>query len=128
MGASILDKVYLSKDGGVTWTISKLTSSLGVFGDPCLVSNTKGHYYYLHLSNPSGRGWSDDSILDRIVCQRSKNGKKWSDGASIGLNGSKDQDKEWAVTNPKTKEIYVTWTQFDGYDSKQEGDSTVILF
>lgn len=128
MGAAILDKVYRSKDGGNTWTISKLTSSMGVFGDPCLVTNSKGHYYYFHLSNPSGLGWADESLLDRIVCQRSKNGKKWSDGAGIGLNGSKDQDKEWAVTNPETHEIYVTWTQFDSYDSKQEGDSTVILF
>ncbi len=49
-------------------------------------------------------------------------------GVGIGLNGSKDQDKEWAVTNPKNQDIYVTWTQFDKYDSSEEGDSTVILF
>ncbi|MFK7757010.1 MAG: sialidase family protein [Flavobacteriales bacterium] len=128
MGAAILDKVYRSTDGGATWNVSRLTSSLGVFGDPCLVTNKKGHYYYFHLSNPSGLGWADESLLDRIVCQRSNNGKKWSDGAGIGLNGSKDQDKEWAVTNPKTNEVYVAWTQFDSYNSKQEGDSTVILF
>jgi hypothetical protein len=128
MAAAILDKVYTSDDGGYTWRIENLESSMGVFGDPCLVANAKGHFYYLHLSNPSGLGWSDESLLDRIVCQRSKNMKKWSDGAGIGLNGSKDQDKEWAVTNPKNQDIYVTWTQFDKYDSSAEGDSTVILF
>jgi len=128
LGAAILDKIYLSKDSGKTWKVSTLESSMGVYGDPCLVSDTKGKYYYLHLSNPSGKGWSDESILDRIVCQYSKNGKKWTDGAGIGLNGEKDQDKEWAVVNPQNKEIYVTWTQFDKYNSKEEGDSTVILF
>ncbi len=128
MAAVILDKVYTSNDGGYTWEKENLESSMGVFGDPCLVANSKGDFYYLHLSNPSGLGWSDDGILDRIVCQRSKNMKKWSDGAGIGLNGSKDQDKEWAVTNPENDDIYVTWTQFDKYDSSAEGDSTVILF
>jgi len=128
LGGAILDKVYLSSDSGRTWTVKKLSSSMGVFGDPCIVSDQKGKYYYFHLSNPSGKGWSDDSILDRIVCQYSKNGKKWTDGSGIGQNGSKDQDKEWAVVNPETREIYVTWTQFDKYNSKEVGDSTVILF
>ncbi len=128
MGAAILDKVYRSTDGGETWKVDRLRSSMGVFGDPCLVANSKGHFYYLHLSDPKGMGWADEGLLDRIVCQRSKNGKKWNDGVGVGLNGTKDQDKEWAVTNPSTNEIYVTWTQFDKYNSSQEGDSTIILF
>ena len=128
LGGAILDKIYLSEDSGKTWSISKLTSSMGVFGDPCIVADRKGHYYFLHLSNPSGKGWNDESLLDRIVCQYSRNGKKWNDGSGIGLNGSKDQDKEWAVVNPESREIYVTWTQFDKYDSKELGDSSVILF
>ncbi|NNE56177.1 MAG: exo-alpha-sialidase [Flavobacteriales bacterium] len=129
VGGAILDKVYLSSDGGQTWEIKTLEASAGVFGDPCIVSNVKGDFYYLHLSDPSGRGWSDDTILDRIVCQRSRNGgKKWSKGGDIGKNHPKDQDKEWAVTHPESCEIYTSWTQFDKYDSPDPMDSTIILF
>ena len=129
VAGAILDKVYTSSDGGKTWKTGKLKSKYGVFGDPCVVSDYKGRFYYLHLSDPSGKGWSDDSLLDRIVCQYSdNNGKTWSSGSSIGHNGSKDQDKEWAAINPKNNHIYATWTQFDLYNSKEESDSTLILF
>jgi len=128
LAGAILNKVYTSKDGGETWHIDKLTSELGVFGDPCVIANRKGHYYYFHLSDPAGKGWSDPSLLDRIVAQKSKNGKKWTDGTGVGLNGAKDQDKEWAVCDPITDEVYVTWTQFDKYKSFAWGDSSVILF
>ncbi len=128
VAGAILDKVYTSKDGGVTWTKERLKSDLGVYGDPCVINGKGNQFYYFHLSDPAGKGWADQSLLDRIVCQRSKNMKKWSSGTSIGLNGTKDQDKEWAVFNPYTNEVLVTWTQFDKYASKKAGDSTVILF
>ena len=32
-------------------------------------------------------------------------------------NGTKVQDKHWIVIDPQTDEIYMTWTQFDAYDS-----------
>ncbi|MGB1031403.1 MAG: sialidase family protein [Flavobacteriales bacterium] len=80
-------------------------------------------------SDPDKAGWSSDRLLDRIVCQYSKNnGSTWSKGGGIGLNGSKDQDKEWACVSNDGKMIYSTWTQFDKYASTQEGDSTLILF
>lgn len=129
VGGAILDKVYTSLDGGLTWDIDKLESRYGVFGDPALVANVKGDIYYLHLSDPSGLGWMHPSLLDRIVCQRSRDkGDNWSEGASIGLNGDKDQDKQWAVCSPFNCEIYTTWTQFDKYDSRAPLDSSLILF
>ena len=128
VAGAILDKVYVSEDGGENWTNEQLTSRYGVYGDPCLIANNKGEFFYLHLSDPSGRGWASDELLDRIVCQRSKDGHKWTKGGSIGLNGSKDQDKEWAAVHPSKRKIYTTWTQFDKYDSRQPEDSTLILF
>ena len=129
VAGAILDKVYSSKDCGKTWETARLESSHGVYGDPCIVADQDGGFYYLHLSDPSGKGWMDSSLLDRIVCQYSKNkGKTWTDGQGIGLNGEKDQDKEWAAINRQNGSIYVTWTQFDLYNSKADQDSTVILF
>lgn len=129
VAGAILDRVYTSVDSGKTWQAEQLTSPLGVFGDPTLIAGPKGDFYYFHLSDPSGKGWSDESLLDRIVCQYSSdNGANWSDGAGIGLNGTADQDKQWSIVGPKGKHVYTTWTQFDKYNSKQEGDSTLILF
>lgn len=129
VAGSILDKVYTSADSGRTWTIDRLKSPLGVFGDPCIVASPKGGFFYFHLSNPDGEGWASDALLDRIVCQYSKNnGKSWSKGAGIGLDEGKDQDKEWAATSLDGKCVYATWTQFDAYDSKNAEDSTLILF
>jgi hypothetical protein len=129
VGGAILDKVYVSLDGGLTWDVDKLESKYGVYGDPCVVANNKGDFYYLHLSDPTGLNWASEEWLDRIVCQRSKDkGYKWSDGSSIGYNGSKDQDKEWAICSVSSKRVYATWTQFDKYDSKEAGDSSNVMF
>lgn len=128
VAGSILDNVYRSEDGGVTWAKDKLTSPLGVFGDPCVVASNTGDFYFLHLSDPEGKGWQSDDLLDRIVCQRSKNGgKSWSRGGGMGLTPPKDQDKEWAAVSPDGSRIHACWTQFDKYGSQVPGDSTVIL-
>ncbi|MEO0896921.1 MAG: sialidase family protein [Bacteroidota bacterium] len=128
VGGAVLDKVYVSEDGGNTWKMSRIKSSYGVFGDPCLVSDRKGNLYYFHLANPKNPE-RKDSWLDRIVCQVSKDGgKTWSDGSYMGLLPPKDQDKEWAVAHPKKNRIYASWTQFDKYDSKESQDVTNILF
>ncbi len=129
VGGAILDKVYVSLDGGLTWDVDKLESKYGVYGDPCVVANNKGDFYYLHLSDPTGLNWASEEWLDRIVCQRSRDkGDNWSDGSSIGYNGAKDQDKEWAACSLNSKRVYATWTQFDKYDSRQAGDSSNVMF
>ena len=129
VGSAILDKVYVTKDGGKTWSKSRLTSSMGVWGDPVVISDRKGDFYYFHLSDPTGKNWKSEEILDRIVCQKSSDqGESWSDGASIGYNHPKDQDKEWAVADPNSGSIYASWTQFDDYGSKDSTCYSNILF
>ena len=119
VAGAVLNDVCYSKDGGKSWKCQKLTSQFGVWGDPCILADSTGTFYYLHLSDPTGRNWKSKEILDRIVCQRSDNGgKTWSSGSSIGLNFDKDQDKEWGVVDPNNGNVYVTWTQFDKYGSK----------
>jgi len=127
VAGSVLDNVYLSTDTGATWMKKKLYSDLGVYGDPVIVSNPKKQFfYYLHLSNPQNKAWGDDSFLDRIVIQHSKDGLNWSSGSGIGYHPTKDQDKHWAAHNGK--KMICTWTQFDKYESTTPGDSTNILF
>ena len=60
----IIDFYYYSFDGGFTWTEGRLTSTLGVWGDPCVIFDAEGNLYYSHLSNPQ-----DGDFIDRIVVQ-----------------------------------------------------------
>lgn len=120
-----LNNVYYSTDGGLTWNANILTEpTYSVWGDPIITVDTNGHFYYSHLSNPPSGSW-----IDRIVFQKSTDGgASWSTGTFTGLNGTKDQDKEGVVVNPFNNEIYVTWTQFDDYNSSNTLDSSLILF
>jgi len=120
------NKLYTSSNGGLNWTIGTITSSLTVWGDPCIIADTNGHFYYFHLVNGA-------SFIDRMGCQKSTNaGATWSNGAFFQFNPPKQQDKEWAIVDftggPRGNWIYVTWTEFDDYGSPSTNDSSRILF
>ncbi|HEY6907139.1 MAG TPA: hypothetical protein VI230_06690, partial [Ignavibacteriaceae bacterium] len=124
-GANI-SYAYYSTNGGYNWNQLNLSSSLGVWGDPCVVFDGNGNLYYGHLSIASY--W-----IDRIVVQRSTDhGATFNDGAGIGFNNPKNQDKEWIavdMTNsPYSGNVYVTWTEFDNYGSSSSSDSSRIRF
>ncbi|MDZ7290704.1 MAG: T9SS type A sorting domain-containing protein [candidate division KSB1 bacterium] len=126
-GANI-DFYYFSTDGGSTWNEGRLSSSLGVAGDPCVAFDAAGNLYYAHLSRPASGSW-----LDRIVVQKSTNGGvSWNDGTGAGLNPPKHQDKEWLIADhtnsPFRNHLYMAWTEFDKYGSTNPKDSTRILF
>ena len=63
-----------------------------------------------------------------MVCQRSKKlkGKFKHQGHTIA-NG-KFHDKEWVALNPTNNNLYMTWTQFDAYDSDDPKDFSHIVF
>lgn len=121
---TVLNDYYYSTDGGNNWTSKRLKSKYGVWGDPVLLFDTTGRVYYFHLANYKKGTW-----IDRIVCQSAKTvDEKFNKGTFPKPNGTKAQDKHWTVLNPKTNEIYMTWTQFDKYASADPRDSSVILF
>ncbi len=125
VAGAIINKYYASNDGGLSWSEGELTSPYGVWGDPCLIVDSNDDFYYFHLSSPSGFG----SWIDRIVCQKSTDlGQTWTSGNYMGLNGTKAQDKHWAVVNYENNHIYVTWTQFDEYGSYSPNDYSNIHF
>ena len=125
-GANI-SNYYYSLDGGKTWENGMLRSQeYGVWGDPCTIFDYNGNAYFFHLAVPSF-----DQFIDRIVCQKSTDGgMTWEEpGTFTGLNSPKQQDKEWACSDHTRKNfIYVTWTQFDKYNSKNPKDSSNIMF
>ena len=118
------DYYFYSEDGGYSWTTGNLTSTQGVCGDPSIIADSEGNFYFFHLSYPDVGNW-----IDRIVCQKSTDGgTTWSDGTYTGLNGTKAQDKEWSSIDRSNNYIYLTWTQFDAYGSTAEMDSSLILY
>ncbi|MEO8512582.1 MAG: sialidase family protein [Ignavibacteria bacterium] len=128
-GANI-NNYYYSFDGGISWVNKEISSkNNGVWGDPVLIFDANGSAYYFHLSRPSKGEW-----IDRIVCQKSTDGGMTydDDGSYIGLNPPKKQDKPWACADFTQSEwknnIYVTWTQFDAYESSKAEDSSNIMF
>ncbi len=125
VGGSILDNVYFTTDTGKTWQKQKLKSSFGVYGDPVLIADKQGHFYYFHLSPGKAK---NGYFLDRIVVQKSTDGgKTWSDGKGIGYNPPKQQDKPWPAYDPEKNLLAVAWTEFDKYGSKAPEHKSRIL-
>jgi Neuraminidase (sialidase) len=123
IAGSVLDDYYFSKDGGRTWDAKTMHSKAGVWGDPCMLIDTAGNYYYFHLSQGKGGEW-----LDKMVCQKATDIEGNFNGGTYTEPNGKVHDKEWAVVNQKNNDIYMTWTQFDKYDSKDPKDSSFIVF
>jgi len=123
---AVLDDYYVSTDGGNHWKSDTLKSPYGVYGDPVLQFDASGRLYYFHLSNYPKGAW-----IDRIVCQFTDtytNSASFSLGSFPKPNGRKAQDKHWIDIDPTSGVIYMTWTQFDKYDSKVPTDSSRIMF
>jgi hypothetical protein len=131
-GASNINILYLSSDSGKTWTETTATTSLGIYGDPVLINDKNGKIYFAHLSkNLRKTGYNS---LDKIVVQFSEDyGKTFSDGVGIGFNQDKMQDKPWMSLDefdgsPFYGNLYISWTEFDKYGSKDPKDSSRIRF
>lgn len=121
---SVLTDYYYSKNGGKSWRSKTLKSPYGVWGDPVLMFDTKDRLYYFHLSS-----YKKTTHLDRIVCQSTdKLCGKFTEGTFPKPNGTKVQDKHWTVVDPNDNAIYMTWTQFDAYNSSDVNDSSLIVF
>jgi len=113
----------VSTDAGLTWDRGKLTSGLGVWGDPVIIVDTNSNFYFFHLANNPNNLW-----LDRIICQKTTDlGLTWNDSSYTEPDG-KQHDKEWAVVDRNNNHIYMTWTVFDIYGSPNPNDSSHILF
>ncbi|NJN42983.1 MAG: exo-alpha-sialidase [Flammeovirgaceae bacterium] len=129
VAAVVLDRTFHTFDKGKTWEEVIVESPYGVYGDPALISDAKGNFYFFHLADPSGEGRKGEDWLDRMVVHKSGDGgKTWDEGRSIGYNPPKDQDKEWPAVHFKKSYVYLTWTQFDKYGSTDSTCQSNIMF
>ena len=92
----------------------------------CLVTRAWWQGPRRFLCPPEQSRWAglgDGGALDRIVVQHSKAGKGVRNGtrAPAGLNGAKDQDKEWLAVSPSGDRLAICWTEFDHYGGGGDG-------
>ncbi len=130
VAAANINNFYFSRNRGTTWIETTATSEFGVYGDPVL-HYSDSQLFFTHLSKTKGKGYGD--WFDRIVVQEIKNFNPWQETSySVGYNNNKMQDKPWLSSDDFSKKFkgnkYVTWTEFDVYDSKDPKDRSRIRF
>lgn len=135
VAGSNITNVYTSSDSGRTWQEGTMKSATwGVYGDPVVYAGDSGHFFYCHLSQTKPPLDGSYSWLERIVVQKSTDGgKTWNNGAGLGFVQGKVQDKEWICgdfnkNSPHKGNLYVSWTEFDKYNSKNPDDFSRIKF
>lgn len=129
VGGSNVDNFYWSKNATKSWNHFSATSNLGIYGDPVM------HYadttlFFAHLSKTKGKKYGD--WFDRIVVQQIPRIDPWQETSySVGFNNGKMQDKPWLSSDHHSTyngAVYVSWTEFDEYDSDDEEDRSRIRF
>lgn len=128
--ASNIQNFYSINTNGHLVAKQRATSPLGVYGDPVL-HWSDNHLYFTHLSKTDGKSYGE--WFDRIIVQRIDQIKPWSEKSyGVGYNDGKMQDKPWLSSDNGSSEysnsIYVTWTEFDKYDSDNSDDHSRIRF
>ncbi len=105
--------IFFTKDWGKTWSRSNAGEG-GNAGNPAVISDDKGNYFYFHLSDPSTTAnGSDSGKTNRVLIHTSSDGgATWSAGETMALNNSANQFNQWATTDSRGA-LYVTWTQLD---------------
>ncbi len=124
-----VDKVFISSNYGYNWEEVKTNQSGGFYGDPVCYIDPSGKMYVLHLAKNPSKQWPD--WFDKMVLDYSEDeGKTWK-STTFGYSEGKMQDKPWLNMDESKKSdykgnIYVTWTQFDQYGSRNKQDSSRI--
>ena len=68
-----VNNYYYSLDGGENWIrAGEYSFTLGLWGDPCVVADTSGNFYFFHLERLRDTG---GTLLmpDRIFCRKINN-------------------------------------------------------
>lgn len=119
VASSAPDNIYYTRDGGLSWEKTKLTSSYGTVGSLALLADFKGGFYCLLEVKKKGKS--------HIVIQESTDGgKTWSTDTRISSDTNRYAVKPRAAIDRKGN-LFVTWTDFDIYESDNDKCVSKIL-
>ncbi len=127
---------YHSMDGGKTWRYEEEKNpDKRPQGDDVMTFNAEGIAYHAYISFRGLK--TKKSKRNGIYVNHSlKNTDEWAEPVVVvdHINSLRPyEDKPWLITDnsPNSKHkgnVYIAWTRFDGYDSKDPNDSTQIYF
>ena len=129
---------YASRDGGRSWTTILHPNPQGrTQGDDAVTFDARGRAFHSYISFEGIRIQRPARAWNGIFVTRSDDGGfTWNDPVTVvdHINTVKPfEDKPWLVTDnvqdsPHRGNVYVAWTRFDVYGSRNPNDSTQILF
>ena len=113
---------YLSTDAGISWRTYRLPivhdSDGTAYGDPVLIPDDSGNFYYCFLIIGEQSGLSD------LIVAHSKNGKTWTLGSPVLGNPAGDniEDKPTIAVDrdpasPYHGRLYIAWTRYENISS-----------
>jgi hypothetical protein len=115
------DNIYFTKDGGLNWRKTKISSAYGVHDHPVLVTDDKDNFFCLHLSTVGG--------VERIVSHESKDGgETWSEGQLVDDENLTKDNRCLRLTTDNKGSLLATWTQSDQYGSADPKCESIILY
>lgn len=112
VASSAPDNIYYTRNGGLSWEKTKLTSSNGAVTNLSLLANFKGDFYCLLEVKKKDKS--------HIVIQESTDGgKTWSRGSRVSSDTTRYAASPRAALDRKGN-LFVTWTDFDIYESDND--------
>ena len=113
------------------WTPVVVDPPQGFYGDPVFKISNQGLVYLAHLAKNKLGAWP--KFFDRIVFERSDDRGKTFTSTDVGFHEGKMQDKPWFSIDEWQGSkgfgnVYLSWTEFDDYGSKESKDSSRIWF
>ncbi|HSB60147.1 MAG TPA: sialidase family protein [Vicinamibacteria bacterium] len=128
---------YVSFDGGETWkTVPAANPDRRVQGDDTIVFSADGTAHHVYIAFDGIRVPRPDRAVSGIFARRTRDGLVWSDPVPVvdHVNSTQPfEDKpgpgaDTAAGSPHRGNLYVAWTRFDAYGSKDPADKSHIVF
>ena len=124
--------VFRTNDASMmNWSPVVVNPPQGFYGDPVFKISKQGIVYLAHLAKNKSGVWP--KFFDRIVFERSEDSGKTFTPTDVGFHEGKMQDKPWFSMDEWQDSkgfgnVYLSWTEFDVYGSKDPKDSSRIWF
>lgn len=128
---------YVSNDGGLTWkTHPHPNPERRTQGDDALAFSSAGELFHSYIAFDGIRAARPERAVTGIFVTRSRDGVSWEPPAPVvdHVNSvAPFEDKPWiavdrAQESPHRANVYVAWTRFDVYGSKDPRHQSHILF
>jgi hypothetical protein len=134
--ARVTNFAYTSIDGGLTWkAVARANPNMRVQGDDAVTFSRDGTAYHAYISFDGIRVERPERAWSGIFVASSKDGLEWNAPVPVidHINTAIPfEDKPWigvdrSENSPHRGNVYVAWTRFDVYGSKDPSHRSHIM-